>query len=372
MWNANGLWCSAPATVSRIHGMSVSPEQMSPPPAAPHQGKQSHWPAVAIVVLLCLFAAAMYQRNSLRAHWWAARLAASQDLRTRAYYIALLTSVGDSAAGAIHRLTQDSRPEVRALAIPAMARLSKKDKLTELGGLLADPDDEVRDSAATALAFMDNNPATRILIEHARSNQTRSAASSVAALARLSSPAAVSTLCGTVASHPDPFVRAQAVESLASYIAGEPREELLAPPSSQPANDPILLLVRALQDQAPFTGRLALERQIAAVTSVVSTSPPPRPDKSTNLHLDAAPTSSSTLQRPVAEVAAHWLSTLTDHQITTAASRTAAEQAELADQYRRWMTERSRRTESRPSDSASDQANRARSADTPSDADRPN
>ncbi|HVP11703.1 MAG TPA: HEAT repeat domain-containing protein [Phycisphaerae bacterium] len=326
-------------------------------------------PLLAIAVLVCLFAAAMYQRNSIRAYWWASRLAAAEDFKIRAYYLTLLTTVGDSAAGAIHRLAQNSRADVRALAIPAMVRLSAKYKLPELSGLLADGDAEVRDSAATVLAFMANDGATRILIEHARSGRSGEAASSVAALARVSSTDALAALCDVVRSHSDAIVRAQAVEALAAWTMAEAPEGQVESPSSRVVCAPMLVLIGALEDLAPFTGQLALERQVAAVSDVASTSAVRRSDKSTKLHIDSAPPSAHAAQRRVADVAARWLSTLTGKEITAGAGRTSVQQAELADQCRRWMAER--RQTSQPASSPAGEAARANSADTPSDADHP-
>jgi hypothetical protein len=357
-----------PACVT-IRGMTAPVEQADPasprhPPAA-----RSRWPSVAIVLLLCLFGLAMLYRNNLRAHWWATRLAAAEDLQSRAYYVASLTAVGDAACGAIHRLAKDPRPEVRSLAIPAMIRLSEKSRLAELDGLLGDADADVRESAATALAFMDADGAARLLIEHAESPQPPAAAACVAALGRLSSPEALAALCKTAASHSDPLVRAQAVESLVACVTiaalGEPGE--VSPFRS--SRDPILVLVLALGDQAIFTGHLALERQIATVSTAVSSKAPPSRDKIARFHQDSPPLLAPAAPRSVAEIAAHWLSSLTGRQITPADLGSAGP-AELADQCRRWIAERHQA--SRPADAPAGEPSPAGSADTTSDADRQN
>jgi hypothetical protein len=350
--------------------MTPSPERVNTAPAPSSHTEKSRWPAAVIVVLLCLFALAMYQRNSIRAYWWASRLVDAEDLRSRAYYIAALAAVGDSAAGAIHRLAHDARPEVRALAIPSLARLSERFKLAELSSLLADADVEVRDSAATALAFTGGDAATRILIDRAQSDQSRAAASAVAALARLSSPQVLTTLCNVVASHPDPYVRAQAVESLAACAVPEATDERSRTSRSQAACDPVLVLVSSLEDQALFDGQLALEEQIAAVTTAVSPSALPPSDKTTRLHLDTPVPSRSVAQRTVADVAAHWLSMLTGRQVRAGLGRTPNQQAELAGQCRRWMAQRRQGTPS--ADSLPAEAPRADYADTPSEVDQPN
>jgi HEAT repeat protein len=307
--------------------------------------------------------------NNLRAHWWATRLAAAEDLKSRAYYVASLTAVGDAACGAIHRLAKDPRPEVRSLAIPAMIRLSEKSRLIELSGLLADADADVRESAATALAFMGADAATRLLIEHAESPQGSSAAACVAALGRLSSPDALAAVCKAAASHADPFVRAQAVESLAACATIASLGDQDGAPPFRSSSDPILVLVSALGDRAIFTGHLALERQIATVSTAMSSKAAPSREKIAKFRLESTPPPAPAAPRTVAEIAASWLSSLTGRQIAPADLGDSGP-AELADQCRRWIAER--RQTSRPADAPAGEPAPAGSADTTSDADRQN
>ena len=362
-------WRRLAAACVTIPGMTAPVEPADGAAPRPVPTAKSRWPALAIVVLLCVFSAVMLHRNNLRAHWWAARLAAAEDLRSRGYYIASLTAVGDAACGAIHRLAADSRPEIRALAIPAMARLSEKARLAELDVLLSDVDDDVRESAATALAFMGNDAATRILIDGVQSGGSAAAASCVAALGRLSSPDALGAVCKAAASHSDPAVRAQAVESLAACVTIEALGEQGIAASARPSCDPILVLVSALTDQAIFTTHLALERQIATVAAAVSSKAAPPPDKITRFRLEDAPHAGPAAPRTVAEVAAHWLTSLTGHPITPVDPGSSGP-AELADQCRQWIVEKHQ--PGRPAEAPAGGPAPADSADTSSDADRRN
>lgn len=318
--------------------------------------------------MVCLFVAAMQQRNRLRAYWWAMRLARSDNLAQRAYYLASLTAVGDSAAGAIHRLAVDRRPEIRALAIPAMARLSEPTRLAELGELLSDQDAEVSESAALALAFTGGRAATSLLVDQAASTINQAAASSVAALARLSSPEALRAICDAARSHPDPFVRAQAVESLFVWLEAEwgtPRFESAV---AQSGRDPIAGLVAAMQDQDQFTGVLSVERQIAAAESAATTPARTASSRGSNRvrFVGEAAAPADVAPRTVRQVAAKWIAVLTGRQFDPDAVQADARQAELAEQVRRGLDERHLGRDHL--DPASGEFKSPDSSDTPSDA----
>jgi hypothetical protein len=126
-------------------------------------------------------------------------------------------------------------------------------------------------------------------------------------------------------------------------------------------------LASALGDRAIFTGRLALERQIATVSRAISSKAAPSREKIAQFRLESTPPPGLAAPRTVAEVAAYWLSSLTGREITTADLDDSGP-AELADQCRRRIAERHQT--SRPADAPPAEPAPAGSADTTSDADR--
>jgi len=289
--------------------------------------------------MTALFAAAVLQRDRLRSQWWAWRLVSTADPRQQAYYLALLAAVGDSASGAIAGLAADDDPAVRSLAVVALAALPEGRGVDRLAALLADPDGEVSSSAAVCLAFMaDESPAggrgLDLLIEAAGRPDTGPAAAAAAALSRVSSPAALNALGRVAARHPSAWVRAQAVESLATQAAVRLRPIVGADASPVDfprvgSGDIIDALVASLLDDGRFTGELAFEREIARAARFAGSSPASGPAGS------GVPT-----DRRVADVAAAGLSVITGRYIEPADAPAFGSPAEFAAQCRAWVVER--------------------------------
>jgi hypothetical protein len=134
----------------------------------------------------------------------------------------------------------------------ALQSLANGQGIGDLSRLVGDPDQAVRDAAATGLALMQRDDARNALCDLARSINEATACAAAAALARIEDPSALATLCEAARKHSSPLVRAQAIESLMDLR-----------PVSAPTNscDLCTILAEALDDRAKFTGALALERQ---------------------------------------------------------------------------------------------------------------
>lgn len=310
---------------------------------------------LAVGALVCLFAVAFWQRNRIRAHWWASRLArtSAADPAAQARYLSSLAAVGADATGAVGRLARHERPEVRALAIVVLARLPGPGALSALGRLVFDDDLDLAESAALSLAFMDGRPSRRLLFEAVGSDRPQGAAAAAAALSRVAAPEALTVLADAVVTHPHARVRAQAVESLAAWLLSAPGP-IASRPSSGPSNGTatsgsamldstgalnsvdmvgsIDALVAALCDRATFSGRLSLEREIDAAQGIMA-GPPGMP---------RVKTSPAPGVRRVCDVAATGLTRLTGRPIDARAATTATARAELAARCRRWLAERFR------------------------------
>jgi hypothetical protein len=241
--------------------------------------------------------------------------------------------VGDAAQSALGQLAADDRLEFRSLAIPASQGLSMTRRTLLLQRCLSDADCDIRLSAATALAFANSASPVRLLRATAGSDKPDAVTAAVAGLARVDSPEAIEALCSAV-HHSNPWVRAQAVESLGQQIVTMSPRSLPSRPSDGASScDPLEAIVEALVDHATFTGCLALERQIEAAASAVKVKKGIRVASSTSLPADTP--------RTVAQIATNTLGEVTGHAIEPRETLSPQEKETLVQQCQ-WMTGRSR------------------------------
>ncbi len=310
--------------------MSGQPEQppMTPPPAK----RASRWFPIALGAMVVLFIAVMLGRNHIRAHWWAYRLAAAEDASSQAYYLGAISSVGQSAQGAIDRLAKKDAPHLRAMAVVVLEASKGSWSIQILGRLLNDTDVDVRESAALAIGFMRTEPARAVLRKAIESN-VDGAAAAVHALGRADGATARDLLCEVLTTHPSPAVRAQAVETLADTIRMEAAEPTKHDARDAGSCDPWLALAGLLADNDVFDGSLAIEREIAAAMAFASAGRP----------LDAATTSISLAKnrRTVGQIAAKQLSALSGEVIVPVVELAAGQQAEFAGRCRQAFLQRS-------------------------------
>lgn len=247
--------------------MADRPQQTAPRDGGsePRRRGQPFWFWAVLVAMLLAFGFVLVERNVIRSHWWAHRLAACDDISQQAYYINALLNVGDAASGAVRWMTSHERADVRAAAVLILGQGGSPTQIAELARMLADADREVRESVARTLAFLDRPEAANTLIEATMSDKAEIATAAAAGLSRVDSPDAACNLCRVIGRHPNAVVRAQAVESLAAMLmtsAGETQHDVAS------ACDPVAGLVAALHDQGAFRGSLALEREIDAARGV--------------------------------------------------------------------------------------------------------
>jgi hypothetical protein len=301
--------------------------------------------------MACLFGLVILERNTIRAFWWAWRIGHTDDSALQAYYLASLAAVGDRASPAVRCLAASDRPETRACAVVALAKLPRRAGVPGLQTLLHDPDPTIIEFAAVSLAFLaldnpDDPQAETGLLQAARSTSSPTAVGAAAGLARLASAASTDTLCELAARHADPWVRAQAVESLAAQLMAARATRApwsastslpaalrdatsVRPPSSSPPTvpscDSVAVLVAALADRGAFAARLSLERQIASASVAAG-----RPAAGVSL----APSDAIVTSRTVAEIAAAHLERLVGRPIDPSAGLSPVESAKLAAEIR--------------------------------------
>ncbi|MFQ5422716.1 MAG: HEAT repeat domain-containing protein [Phycisphaerae bacterium] len=290
---------------------------------------RSRWFVASILLLVALFVAAMVERDRIRAHWWSWRLTRTHRPAELAYYASSLAAVGDAALGATRGLARAGRADVRSIAVAVLGHLPVPDAVPILATLLADPDPDVRASAALSLAFFRDPQAEAALMQSALSNNAKVAAAATAALGRLQAPAARNRLCRVLRNHPDSFVRAQAAETLGEAIdAGSPTTH---PALRSSDADVIRELVHALVDDEPFTGRLATERQIDAITAEVSAT--------TTLPVEVPAKASEQTSRTVAWIAARSIRNLTGVRADMTIRRSSADESALAKRLTQSLSE---------------------------------
>ncbi len=303
----------------------MSPSDPPPDSTAPNGNPRTNRLLVAgLLAFVILLLAVIVERDRIRTHWWAHRLAAAETLHERAYYLACLASVGNAAQGAVDRLLKDPRPDLQMLAIPASQGMPADLRLDAvLKALMSSDDAEVRHSAATAAAFMNCDAGLRFLIDQSERRDPRIASAAVAGLARVAEPEAVSAICRAMARQNSPAVRAQAIEALSQQLSEAPAAEC----------DPLTALVAALDDYDAFTGLLALELEMQHASEAVAGAGNPVSGPKWSARAGSSP-------RTVASVAAQLLSTLTGQSIEPSASLDAKAKAELVRECRRLIARR--------------------------------
>ena len=308
----------------------AKPPDMLPVPDLAKVGQRSPWLfRAAVVVLIGLSLLVVIERNRIRAYWWAWQLTRTDDAAAQAYYVGSLSAVGDAATDAVERLARDERPEIRSLSIIVLARLPHGGGVNGLGTLLGDRDQDVAESAALSLAFIEGGAAAgqaqRLLIDAVASDDSRRACAAAAALSRVNSEPAIVALANAARRHAEPLVRAQAIESLAASLgAGRMTRQPLPPPTAE--CDPLGVLVAALSDEGTFTGGLSLERQMASASGFAGAR--------TGVPMPATEPATLSAGRTVGDVAAENLARLTGQPIEPRETWTPEEQAQVLKQCR--------------------------------------
>lgn len=247
---------------------ALKAEDNAPPDPRDIRGaRRARW---GIALLVALFLITLWQRDTIRAHWWATRLMATDDLAARGQYLSFLATVGDKATGAVWRLARDDRPDVRILAVMSASRLARLTSNRVLATLLMDSDVDVREAAGRTLAFELRSEALNLLSNVARDADSGVAASAVASLSRINDPAVPDWLA-LAGSHASPKVRAQMIESSTTWLQG------IDARLGRSRTEVLNLLIRIAEladDPSEFDGELSLEREISSAESFVRASHP--------------------------------------------------------------------------------------------------
>jgi hypothetical protein len=168
---------------------------------------------VMLVIWLVAMGALLFS-PTVRARYWAWRLARAQTDDQCEYFAARLAWSPDAALGVGKGLLTNPSPEVRVWTVRVVQRASKPQADDLLLAAIEDHDLRVRDAAALALGRRGGAATIRRLIDLTRRPQDDIAAAAVFALQRNASPAAVDAILQTLRESASAEVCAQAIESL--------------------------------------------------------------------------------------------------------------------------------------------------------------
>jgi hypothetical protein len=118
-------------------------------PNRPSKSYRTGLALIAITAVLC--ALALANQEAIRGRIWAARLASADSVGERARCLTQICRTGDSARWAVHALATHADSEVRQYAALALQAIRSDWTLDRLRELTADPDENVRRLATSAL-----------------------------------------------------------------------------------------------------------------------------------------------------------------------------------------------------------------------------
>ncbi len=171
--------------------------------------------AVIIAIMLALAGTAVWQRNAIRARWYARRLTQAENPADLAYAASALASLGSSATGPALQLLDNPRPDIRVLATLIVGRIGDPAAADGLIRALSDNDLDVRVSAAAQLGLMPGSDRlVPRLADMTRIAPRDSAMAAAVALEKIPPDQAASALRDLARSRSDAVIRAQAVECL--------------------------------------------------------------------------------------------------------------------------------------------------------------
>ena len=318
------------------------------------------WFISFIVLLVAVFLIVVATRHPIRAYWFAYQLTQTHDLREQVYYLTLLSQLDKSAIGAINRLASHEDPNIRELAVFALRSNTSHDALPMLTRLACDDSESVRESAATTMAFLTEQGQIDTLRElrivmMAPIHGSEICATAAGVMARIRPDWSCFPLVKALRESPHALVRAQAVESLGVLAEGSDIVDPMFLDSDAgrlmsfrrgvlPEDDRtyclLVVLLRATADNETFSGRLALEREIAGAQAFVDQAAglPTIVDESKHERNDSAHLASTS--RTVGDVARGVLERLTGRELGAIPAEDSDEEWALIHELRTAFQER--------------------------------
>ena len=194
---------------------------------APSRANAIRWWQWIIVVMVLVWAGALFSRNTIRAYWWANRLAVADSKSARWMYVRRLQSLGDRVVPAVSGLLQDESSDLRSMALTALHHAPGRQARDLLLRACADPDEEVRRAAVSGLVIRGDEPAVSALASVAAKGDERTAMIATYGLRAIATDAASGAIIGLLRSSPHAGVRVEAIDALAALRVRRAVEPLI-------------------------------------------------------------------------------------------------------------------------------------------------
>ena len=205
----------------------------------------------ALTGMLICFALVVVFRVDIRMRWWAYRLRHSTDAPSRMYYTKLLASTGERAVPVLDELLTDTDAGVRSFAVALLNSLKSKQSFDLLARACRDEDHDVRRNSIFGVSLRDSPDVLPFLVLLVNDGDEETAMIAASRLEGLGHPGALAALKKLATQDPRPAVRAQAIQSLATWALTETAD----------------VLVKCLEDNAVYVGRTETERTLREALS---------------------------------------------------------------------------------------------------------
>jgi HEAT repeat protein len=275
--------------------------------------------------MVLVWVAAFLARNTIRAYWWANRLAASDSLDARWMYVCRLQSLGDRAVPAVSGILRDDSPDIRRMAATALHHAPGREARDLLRRACADPDEQVRRAALAGLALPGDGPAVDALLSVAAESDERFAMLATYGLRGIATHESSEALIDLLESSPHAGVRIEAIDALAALRV-------------RAAVEP---LIDALDDSEVFEGMTEGDIRASQVYEGA------RASLIRRFVFPADAALALPDRRVVKEAAAHALPVITGHSFDDD-STFSSEGSELQEAWRAWWEEEADKNESPP------------------------
>lgn len=275
--------------------------------------------------MLLLWLAAILSRNTIRAHWWAYRIASTASPVERLGCFQRLASLGDKALPAVNGLLTSDDAELRSFAVGVLHHAPSGRAFDLLLTACRDVDPDVARLAVGGVVMRGAERAVKALTTLTGSDNERHAMIAAAALGDIGSGSARQALTALLRSSPHVGVRVEAITGLEALQARE-------------AIDP---LIDALDDTAVYEGITERDMRMRRAFDAAGA------DRAVELGLPLDASVHLENRHVVWRYAARALRNLSGHSFDFAADE-SADRSAVAQAWRAWRQEQAKDAGSLP------------------------
>ncbi len=219
----------------------------------PPNRRSNRTTVIAIAIMLVLWLLVVINRDWIRVRWWGHQLQTAKTAADRTYYLQLLASRKRHSLPVARELLADDDAGVRSYAVALLNVMDGDDARGMLNAACADPDETVRRNAIIGLSLRSEPAVVARMSGLTDYPDECTALLAVSRLVSIGTPEALAALARLADRHPNPAVRAQAIESLGQWDGA----------------DAVGPLIECLDDDAVFTGMTESQRSALAALDAV-------------------------------------------------------------------------------------------------------